>query len=112
MLAEMAATVAAVELAVYLLDGVTSPDWIAALVAGGAMALAYLLIRPVARVLTKPLGCITFGLIGMIVDTALVMACTYFLPQYLVVASVVYAAGTALLINVCRGAARLLFPKD
>jgi len=112
MIAELIATAGGVVLAEYLLDGVTSPDWQAALIAGGALALAYLLLRPILRLLTKPLGCLTLGLIGTLVDTALVWICAMYLPQYLTVSSLLFAAGTALIVNVCRAAAGLLFPKD
>jgi putative membrane protein len=46
----------------------TSEHWSAWLVAVVLMALVNALIRPAARLLTAPLNCLTFGLMGVLVN--------------------------------------------
>ena len=36
---------------------------------------AHVLLRPVLRVLFAPIGCLTFGLFGMVIDIGLLYAC-------------------------------------
>ena len=111
MIAEIIATVGGMMLACHLLPGLTAPDWKAAALAGAVMAVLYLVVRPLAKLVTKPLGCLTFGLIGIIVDTAIVEACAWLMKDSLVVDNVYWAAGAAIIVNTLRLLAARLFDK-
>ena len=112
MLAEFIATIGGMMLAVHLLPGLTAPDWKASALAGVIMAVLYLVIRPLAKLITKPLGCLTFGLIGIIVDTALMEACAWVMRDSLLVENVYWAAGAAVIVNTLRLLAGKLFDKE
>lgn len=45
-----------------------------AVITGVVLGLAYMLIRPILRILTLPIGCLTLGLFGIVIDTVLVLA--------------------------------------
>ena len=74
-LVEMAATIAAVPLYIHYLPGIACADMEAALQTGFALALLYLLLRPLARFLTGWLSCLSLGLSNILVDAGLVMLC-------------------------------------
>lgn len=68
------------------------------LATGAALGLAHLIVRPVLRLLTAPLGCVTFGLSGTAIDVGLIylsgkLVRGFQVPEFL------YALLTALLIN-------------
>lgn len=68
------------------------------LAVGAALGAAHLLLRPLLRLVTAPLGCITFGLSGTAIDVGLIYLSARFVrgfpaPQFLC------ALLTALLIN-------------
>lgn len=46
-------------------------DWFSWLGAGIIMGLVNALIRPIARLLTAPLNCLTFGLMGIVVNAVM-----------------------------------------
>ena len=76
-----------------------------ALATGALLGLAHLLLRPVLRVITAPLGCMTLGLFGMVIDVALLYGCDAMVEGF-EVPGPLYAVLTALLINaVCAVAA-------
>ena len=68
------------------------------LAVGVLLGGAHLLLRPVLRFLTAPLGCLTFGLFGFVIDVALIYA-SAFLVRGFAVPSFLYAVLTAILIN-------------
>lgn len=68
------------------------------LLAGLALGLAHLLLRPVLRLLTAPLGCLTFGLSGTAIDVGLIYLCARLLPAFQV-PSLLFALLSAMLIN-------------
>lgn len=75
------------------------------LIVGAALGLAHLILRPLLRLLTAPLGCLTFGLSGTVIDVALIYLSARVLPAFQV-PSLLYALLTAILINgVCAFAA-------
>lgn len=51
---------------------------------GVLLGAAYLLLRPLLRLITLPLGCLTFGLFHWVIDVALVYACAYFIEGFAV----------------------------
>ena len=68
------------------------------LIVGAALGLAHLILRPVLRLITAPLGCLTFGLSGTVIDVALIYLSARALPTFQV-PSLLYALLTAILIN-------------
>ena len=75
------------------------------LIVGAALGLAHLILRPLLRLLTAPLGCLTLGLSGTVIDVALIYLSARLFPAFQV-PSLLYACLTALLINgVCAFAA-------
>ena len=68
------------------------------LTTGAALGVMHLLVRPLLRIITAPLGCITFGLSGTVIDVGLIYLSArlvrgFQVPEFL------YALLTALLIN-------------
>lgn len=68
------------------------------LAAGAVLGLSHLILRPLLRLITAPLGCITFGLSGTAIDIALIYLSAGFVP-YFFVPNFSYALLTALAIN-------------
>ena len=68
------------------------------LIVGAALGIAHLILRPVLRLITAPLGCLTFGLSGTAIDVALIYLSARVLPTFQV-PSLLYALLTAILIN-------------
>jgi len=76
-----------------------------ALVTGALLGVAHLLLRPVLRVLFAPLGCLTLGLFGMVIDVGLLYGCDRLVEGF-EVPGLLCAVLTAMLINgVCAVAA-------
>jgi len=68
------------------------------LLAGAALGLAHILLRPLLRLITAPLGCMTFGLSGTIIDVLLIYLSGRFIPDFHV-PNFAYALVTAIFIN-------------
>ncbi|MDR1570480.1 MAG: phage holin family protein [Oscillospiraceae bacterium] len=94
-------TVAAVIGCSYYLPGIHCEDWTQAAAAGMLLAAAYLLFRPVARILVGAFNLATLGLVGTIVDAALFMACAGKIPG-LTVDGFHWALLAALIVNAAR----------
>ena len=76
-----------------------------ALVTGALLGLAHLLLRPILRLLTLPLGCLTLGLAGFAIDVGLLYGCEALVDGF-EMPGLLYAVLTAMLINaVCAIAA-------
>jgi uncharacterized membrane protein YvlD (DUF360 family) len=97
-------TVAAVIASAYLLPGVRCSYWINAAAVGVLLAAAYVLLRPVARILLGVFNLITLGMMGVIIDAGLFYACAMRIDGF-VVDSFAWALAAALLVN----GARLMF---
>ena len=69
-----------------------------AIVTGMLLGLAHLLLRPVLRVLFAPLGCLTLGLFGLVIDVGLLYGCAHFVRGF-ALPGPLYALLTAMLIN-------------
>ena len=65
---------------------------------GAVLGAAHLILRPLLRLLTAPLGCLTLGLSGTCIDVALIYLSAH-LSHSLPAPSFLYAILTALLIN-------------
>ena len=68
----------------YLLPGVTAAEPQAAVAAGVILGLAYLVLRPVMRILTLPVGCLTLGIFNFVIDVGLIYLSTYLIDGFLV----------------------------
>lgn len=69
-----------------------------ALTTGALLGVAHLFLRPVLRLLTAPLGCLTLGLFGMVIDVGLLYLCAGLVNGF-TVPTPLYAVLTAMLIN-------------
>ena len=76
-----------------------------ALATGAILGLAHIFIRPLLRIISAPLGCLTLGLFGSVIDVGLLYVCASFVEGF-EVPGLLYAVLTAFLINaVCAVAA-------
>ena len=76
-----------------------------ALAVGALLGIAHIVLRPVLRFISAPLGCLTLGLFGMVIDVGLLYGCDHFVEGFQV-PGLLYAVLTAVLINaVCAIAA-------
>ena len=69
-----------------------------ALATGALLGLAHLLLRPLLRLVSAPLGCMTLGLFGMVIDVALLYGCDRLVDGFRV-PGLLYAVLTSVLIN-------------
>ena len=69
-----------------------------ALVTGALLGLAHIVLRPALRMVFAPLGCLTFGLFGMVIDVGLLYASNLLVKGF-EVPSLLYAVLTAMVIN-------------
>lgn len=90
--------IAAMTTCPYLLPGVEAAEPMAAVAAGTLLGLAYLLLRPVLRILTLPIGCLTLGLFNLAIDVGLIWMCSRMIDGFSV-ATVLDAFFSALLVN-------------
>lgn len=74
------------------------PTFSPLLAAGAVLGLAHLVLRPLLRIITAPLGCLTLGLSGTVIDVALIYLSGYFVKGFHV-PGFSYALLTAILIN-------------
>lgn len=84
-------------------DAATNPEALWALLqpwlsVGVLLGLAHLLIRPILRLLSAPLGCLTLGLFGFAIDVALIYGYASCVAEF-TISGGFYAILTALLIN-------------
>lgn len=68
------------------------------LMVGAALGLCHLFLRPLLRLLSAPLGCLTLGLSGTVIDVALIYICAHVVPDF-PTPELLCAVLTALLIN-------------
>lgn len=69
-----------------------------ALATGTVLGLAHLFLRPLLRIITAPLGCLTLGLSGTAIDIALIYLSALFVQDFYV-PDFLFALLTALMIN-------------
>ena len=74
------------------------PTFAPLLAAGTVLGLAHLVLRPILRLITAPLGCLTLGLSGTAIDIALIYLSAYLVDGFRV-PGFLYALLTALTIN-------------
>ena len=66
---------------------------------GALLGIAHLLLRPILRLLTAPLGCLTLGLSGTVIDVGLIYLCASYTQGLGHAPGFLYALLTALSIN-------------
>ena len=81
-----------------LLEGVHAESLQAALLVGAALGVAYLILRPLLRLLTLPIGCLTLGISNFVIDVAILYLLAGAVDGF-TIESVVYAALAALLVD-------------
>jgi len=72
----------AMPIAAWLLPGVHTATPETAWIAGGALGVLYLFVRPLARLLLTPLNCMTMGIVGFAVDALFVQLAASWLPGF------------------------------
>ena len=75
------------------------------LTAGSVLGIIHLLLRPLLRMITLPLGCLTLGLSGTLIDIGLIYLSAYLVPD-MSLPSLLYAALTALMVNIVSAVVR------
>lgn len=68
------------------------------LIAGALLGVSHLVLRPILRLITMPLGCLTLGLSGTLIDVGLIYLSVAFVDGF-AVPNFLYALVTALIIN-------------
>ena len=68
------------------------------LTVGAALGVLHLILRPILRIITAPLGCLTLGLSGTAIDIALIYLSARIVPGF-PAPELLCATLTALLIN-------------
>ena len=69
-----------------------------ALATGCVLGAGHLLLRPLLRVLFAPIGCLTFGMFGMVIDIGLLYACDNLVESF-AIPHFWYAMITAIVVN-------------
>ena len=81
-----------------MLPGVHATSLSVAVLAGTALGLCHLILRPILRLLTFPIGCLTLGLSGFAIDCGMILLMSELFPGFRV-DGIPYAALCALLLN-------------
>lgn len=92
-------------LADYLLFGLWCRDLRSALLAGACLMLFYSVLRPLARLLSLAFNLLTLGLLGIVIDSALILLTVRLFPELVRVKGPEWAVLAALVINVVRSIA-------
>ena len=79
-------------------ETVDLPTFAPLLLTGAALGAAHLVLRPLLRIITAPLGCLTLGLSGTVIDIALIYVADHFVDSFYV-PEFLFALLTALLVN-------------
>lgn len=83
---------------VSLLDGVTSESLPASLTAGALLGALHVAVRPLLRLFSAPLGCLTMGLIQPVLDVLLLRLSDSIVPGF-AVAGIFPAVMAVVLVN-------------
>lgn len=94
-------TVIAVPLAAWLLPGVYAASGQIAWIAGVLLGLMFLILRPIAKLLLTPFNCLTFGLIGFLLDIGFVQLTARWMHGF-AIESFWWAIVVALVVTVLR----------
>jgi len=89
-------------LADYLLFGLWCSSLQSALLAGACLMTLYLLIRPMSKIVLFAFNVLTLGVLGILVDSTLIMMIMRLFPRAVQVKSFEWAVLAALIINLVR----------
>lgn len=107
MLLRFCGTVIALPLAAWVLPGVHAVSQEMAWIAGVLLGILYLVLRPLAKLILSPLNCLSFGLLGFLIDAGFVMLTSNWMIGF-TVDGFLWAVVTALLVTIVReGAGKL-----
>ena len=84
---------------VKLLDGFHAADMKSAVVMGVVLGIVHVVVRPILKIVSLPIGCLTLGLIQPVIDMGLIYACDRFVEGFEVV-SAFHALLAVFLINI------------
>ena len=90
--------VLAIPTCVYALGLLVADEPRTAILAGALLGAAHVALRPIVRLLTKPIGCLTLGLSGFAIDVLLIYLCARLLDGF-TVPKLLNAAIAAALVN-------------
>lgn len=93
-----ACCVLAMPTCVKLLGGFQAESMGAAVAMGVLLGAVHLAVRPVIRIVSAPLGCLTLGLIQPVIDVALIYSCAYLIDGF-AVTNILHALLAVILIN-------------
>ncbi len=93
--------VVAMPIAAWLLPGVHTVNAETAWIAGVILGLIYLILRPIAKLILSPLNCLSFGILGFVVDTLFVQLTSSWLPGF-AVDSFLWAMAASAIVAVLR----------
>jgi uncharacterized membrane protein YvlD (DUF360 family) len=65
-----------------MMDGFRAESLAAAVAMGALLGAVHVAVRPVIRILSIPIGCLTMGLIQPAIDIALLYACAHFVEGF------------------------------
>ena len=83
----------------------TEEQLIAAATVGALLGVMHIFLRPVLRFIFAPLGCLTLGAFGMVIDVVLLYICDYAVAEFSI-PGFLYAFLTAVTVNaICAVAA-------
>ena len=85
-----------------LMPGISYASVEDAILAGALLGSVYVAVRPILRLLTVPIGCLTLGLTNTALDVALIYLCQRIIEGFSV-AGFGWALGMALFVNVICG---------
>jgi uncharacterized membrane protein YvlD (DUF360 family) len=102
---QFAACVAALWIAALVLPGVRAADYMITVLAGASLGVLYFILRPLARILLGVLNLVTLGLIGLLIDTALVYGVSMLFPEGFHVDGILWALAAAAIVDAARAVA-------
>lgn len=82
-----------------LLPGITSEGFEQTLLTGALLGCVYAAVRPILRLVSGPIGCLTFGLSGVILDVGIIYLCARLIDGF-AVQGPLWALAMALFVNV------------
>ena len=97
-----AVTVAAIPLCAQYMEGVHTTDWTKAALIGVILAVLYLILRPVVRLLLKVVNWLTLGLLYVAVDAWLVWTAIGMMDGAVTVDNFWWAVAMAFVVNAAR----------
>ena len=97
-----AVTVAAIPLCAQYMEGVHTTDWTKAALIGVILAVLYMILRPLVRLLLKVVNWLTLGLLYVAVDAWLVWTAIGMLGGAVTVDNFWWAVAIAFVVNAAR----------